>query len=603
MIMPFAAVRSRRRAGFMSMAVFLLLLFSLASCGGGNQPASAPTPTPAPTLPTGSLSFTTFPLGLPPAALNAPVQGPLPDDTPMHVAITFKLNQAAMDQLNKSGKNVDLGTMGNQVGISDATYQRIKQLFGVSNATLKLDGLHTYLTIDGKASTFAQAFQVKFVIHQLNGRTFYAPTSDPRIPTFIAPQVLAINGLDNFSAPAQPHAFAQNLVGAQSAKGRGAKETCSDAQAAMQAIAHAYGYDQLWQKGWHGEGMTVNLIEFGPIDQSDVQTFGNCVHYQGKISTVDVDGAPSMNNPSDAGAKFEALLDVEMIQGEAPAANIVDYESTFGSGLDDMWTHFNDELRQIINDNQKNPPQGTNVVSISYGVPEAYLTQMGRAEIDQSFQILTQAEHMTVFVASGDCAAFDTEQFNTLAVDYPGVSPWDVDVGGTELQVDNNNNRAKEIAWSDGSNQTKCGNAWGSGGGLSTVYARPDWQKADGVDNQYSNGNRQIPDLSAVAYGLPTYIDGQWGGANGTSAAAPIWASGFTLVNQGLIQQDSVYYNGPETFYLAAQGKGDKQPFYDVTQGSNLHYPATPGWDYATGLGTPNAMDLFSVLETLAKQS
>ncbi len=267
-----------------------------------------------------------------------------------------------------------------------------------------------------------------------------------------------------------------------------------------------------------------------------------------------------------------------------------------------MWTHFNDELRQIISDNQKNPPQGTNVVSISYGVPEAYLTQQGRAEIDQSFQILTQAEHMTVFVASGDCAAFDTGQFNTIAVDYPGVSPWDVDVGGTELQVDNNNNRAKEIAWSDGSDQTKCGNAWGSGGGLSTVYARPDWQKAAGVDNQYSNGNRQIPDLSAIAYGLPTYVDGQWGYADGTSAAAPIWASGFTLVNQGLIQQDSVYYNGPETFYLAAQGKGDKQPFYDVTQGSNLHYPATPGWDYATGLGTPNAMDLFSVLETLAKQ-
>jgi hypothetical protein len=37
-------------------------------------------------------------------------------------------------------------------------------------------------------------------------------------------------------------------------------------------------------------------------------------------------------------------------------------------------------------------------------------------------------------------------------------------------------------------------------------------------------------------------------------------------------------------------------PFYDVIQGNNLYYPATPGWDFATGLGTPNLVDFSSVL-------
>jgi kumamolisin len=271
----------------------------------------------------------------------------------------------------------------------------------------------------------------------------------------------------------------------------------------MQAIAHAYGYDQLWKKNWQGQDMTINLLEFGPLVQKDYQTFAQCTHSQTKITTVDVDGAPDPTNPNDAASAGEATLDVEMVQALAPQATIVDYQSGFGDNA--FWWHFNDELRQIIKDNEKNPPAGS-VISISYGGPEGFLTDNDRTAIDESLKILTQAEHMTIFVASGDCAAFDTERYNTLAVDYPGVSPWVVDVGGTKLTVDNNFNRSSEVAWSDGSDQTKCTNHWGSGGGNSTIYPRPEWQKADGIDNKYSNNHRQIPDISAIAFGLPVFF-------------------------------------------------------------------------------------------------
>src|SRR5438046_7484785 len=36
------------------------------------------------------------------AALDAPIVGSVPDDTILHVSITFKINQQALDQLNRS---------------------------------------------------------------------------------------------------------------------------------------------------------------------------------------------------------------------------------------------------------------------------------------------------------------------------------------------------------------------------------------------------------------------------------------------------------------------------------------------------------------------
>jgi len=54
------------------------------------------------------------------------------------------------------------------------------------------------------------------------------------------------------------------------------------------------------------------------------------------------------------------------------------------------------------------------------------------------------------------------------------------------------------------------------------------------VNNQFSRGTRQIPDISAVAFDLAVYFQGQWGAVGGTSVAAPMWAAGLALVNEGL---------------------------------------------------------------------
>jgi kumamolisin len=356
-------------------------------------------------------------------------------------------------------------------------------------------------------------------------------------------------------------------------------------------VAHAYGYDQLWNRGWHGEDMTVNLVEIDGFDQNDIQNYFDCINFKGKLNVADIDGAPTQ-------ALGESTLDIEMVAGLARSVTINDYE-TDGNANYDTWTQVNDELQQIINDNTNNANAG-NVVSISLGASESEITTNDRVAIEKSIQILNQVEHMTVFVASGDCAAFTSRVFRSLSVSFPASAPWTTSVGGTILSVDGNGNRVSEVVWSDGSNPFSCKNRWGSGGGLSQVYGRPNWQNANGVNNQYSNGHRQIPDVSAVAYALAVYFNGQWGAVGGTSAAAPIWAAGTTLVNEGMIRQMGKFVYSPRLFYQEADSSNGMHPFYDVTRGNNLYYPATPGWDYPTGLGTPNMADFLGVLSSIA---
>ena len=44
-----------------------------------------------------------------------------------------------------------------------------------------------------------------------------------------------------------------------------------------------------------------------------------------------------------------------------------------------------------------------------------------------------------------------------------------------------------------------------------------------------------------------------------------------------------------KAFYAVAADNKPNVLFHDVVRGSNLGYDATPGWDYATGLGSPIA--------------
>src|SRR5437764_11796962 len=147
-----------------------------------------------------------------------------------------------------------------------------------------------------------------------------------------------------------------------------------------------------------------------------------------------------------------------MAAGLAPAASIKVYQ-TDGNADGDTWTQVNDELQHIINANTNNANTDS-VVSISLGIDESDITSDDVRALDSSLQQLTQVEHMTVFVASGDCAAFADEVYGDLSVSFPASDPWAVSVGGTKLSDDDQHNRTDEVAWSNGLNPCKCKHRW-----------------------------------------------------------------------------------------------------------------------------------------------
>jgi kumamolisin len=549
-------------------ALYLILLFSIESLVSCNQP------TPP--------AYTSINLGIPAAALQSPVKGQLPDTTELHVGISFKIDPKVLKLVGQRplqpGQSSNLEQFARRLGIDDATYQKIKDFFSARGLVLQLSKLRTYLSFQAKAGTLARLLQTKFVIHQYKSRMFYAPATPPKVPTFLANSIAAVTGLDNYSKP-PIHALHFGFPQGSRVSQHEALD-CSPADQTLTTadVAGAYGYNTLWQRSLHGENMTINLVETDGSNPDDIQNYLSCIHFRGHLSVVNIDGGTS-------DVEGESTLDIEMAAGLAPAASIVVYQ-TDGNASDDPWTQVNDELQKIIDMNTNNANTG-GVVSISLGIDEADISSDDMRALDSSLQQLTKVEHMTVFVASGDCAAYADETYGDLSVSFPASDPWAVAVGGTDLSVDGHGSRTNEVAWSEFPNIFKCKNSWGTGGGNSSLFHRPDWQNANGVNNKYSQNARQLPDVSAVADNLANYFQGQWGAVGGTSAAAPIWAAGQALVNEDTIQRLNTFAYAPQLYYMADKQAGGSA-YFDVTSGNNLYYPATPGWDFATGLGTPN---------------
>ena len=565
-------------------ALVLLLSFSLGTLVSCNQPAP---------------TYASLNLDIPAAALQSPVKGPLPDSTMLHVGITFKIDphvlaQAAQLKL-QPGQASNLEALAKRLGIDDATYQKIKQFFSHQDIVLRLSKLRTHLSIVAMAGTLAKVLQTKFVIHQYKGRTFYAPATPPKVLASFANSIDAVTGLDNYSKHPL-HALHLTSAQASHVARRGATScTPDDPTLLLPAdVATAYGYNALYQRGLHGENMTINLVETDGSYQDDIQNYLSCIHFTGHLSIVDIDGGPSS-------AQGESTLDIEMAAGLAPAATIKVYQ-TDGDASDDPWTQVNDELQHIIDDNTRNANAGS-VVSISLGIDEADITSDDVRALDSSLEQLTQVEHMTVFVSSGDCGAYDDGTFGDLSVSYPATDPWAVAVGGTELSVNGQSQRTDETAWSQVPNIFQCKNDWGTGGGNSTLFHRPSWQNASGVTNQYSRNDRQIPDIAAVADNLANYFQGSWGAVSGTSAATPVWAAGQALVNEDTIEHLQTFAYSPSLYYAVADKEALRRAYFDITSGSNQYYSATAGWDYTTGLGSPNLASFDQAVSNLLTNS
>ena len=115
-----------------------------------------------------------------------------------------------------------------------------------------------------------------------------------------------------------------------------------------------------------------------------------------------------------------------------------------------------------------------------------------------------------------------------------------------------------------------------------------------------------MPDVAASASPASGWLvrdSGGWSNVGGTSAASPFWAASMLLAEQYARSQGVTRrcFLAP-ILYTLASTQQPYPPFHDVALGGNRYYDAKKGWDYATGLGSPDvwnlARDLTAYLRT-----
>jgi hypothetical protein len=328
-------------------------------------------------------------------------------------------------------------------------------------------------------------------------------------------------------------------------------------------------------KAYNANGLTVSgsgqkiaiVIDTFPND-SDLTSFWAINGLNQDLSHIEKVQVASGTLPAATG---EETLDVEWSSGIAESATVRIYATT-----DLSFTNIDQAFQAILNDIPVEPE--LHQVSISLGLGESFVSP-SQLQTDAQFFASMAASGLTVFVSSGDSGS---QEGGITQVSYFASDPSVTAVGGTSLTL----SRTSGIATSE--------TVWdGSGGGISSVFARPFWQTGVGVP---SGSTRLVPDVASAAdpdTGCLVILNGQQAQFGGTSWSAPVWAGFCALINQARVNAalPSAGLLGPKLYPLLRT-----TAYRDILGGSNGAYPATLGYDLCTGLGVPDISVLLQPL-------
>ncbi len=499
---------------------------------------------------------------------------------------------------------------------------------GLSVGATARDGL--LIPVSGSASRLAAAFGIGFDQDRLStGRIVREPTAPPSVPRALAGVVQGVVGLDDLAVSTpqmvrpvdgRAHAPASAPAGIEPHTGPTACGAAQGAGTTAEDLAQAYSMSSLYPSD-EGQGVTVGLYELEPYAPSDIGTFETCygISPGPTITGVSVDGA----SPDAGPGTGETALDIEMVVGLVPRANIDVYvgRNTGVGPLDVYAAMVNQDAAQVL--------------STSWGECEPVV---GTAQIEVESTLFQQAaaQGQSVVAAAGDEGSEDCDvpgfsDDTSLEVDDPASQPWVTGVGGTELGA--LGPPPGETVWNTGVFEGT------GGGGISTSWTMPLWQLGPGVENGYTKANdsytgaspcplsaglatvscREVPDVSAdgdPATGYATFCTcgpdpGSWQTIGGTSMGAPLWASVAALADESAPSPGKIGLLNPALYQAGCLAT---PPFNDVSSGDNQplgsspsdpprvpggpEYPATAGYDLASGLGSPVASALLADLVT-----
>jgi uncharacterized protein (TIGR03437 family) len=486
---------------------------------------------------------------------------------------------------------------GERFGLTDHDVAQVTAW--LQSAGLKIDnvaGGRHWITFSGTAGQAARTFHTSFHHFLVNGETHFANADAPSVPAALADVVGGFIGLDDFKPVSQ-------IVRPLYTSSKGKHSLVPDDLAAIYNIAPLYAADI------DGDGQNIAIIGDSSLDLSDLRAFRQMFNlpYNDPIQYL-VGDDPGYN-----GDVVESNLDIEWANAIARGAQIIYVygQSVFGAA-------------QFAVDFNLAP-----VMSLSFGSCEAYNQASLRTVAQQAV-----AQGITWLASSGDTGGAECDRFAAipqaakgLSVIFPASIPEITAVGGTQLDdttaqywaPTNTSSGASalgyipEAVWND---TPFIGGFSAGGGGASILFPKPYWQTGPGVPNDKA---RDIPDVSLAASpnhaGYQVYVYGALYLVGGTSASAPSMAGVVALLNQYLVSKSILAKPGlgniNPTLYRLAQSTTNV--FHDITTGDNevrcalgspdcveglVGYPAGPGYDPASGLGSIDAYNLVTQWNT-----
>jgi kumamolisin len=470
--------------------------------------------------------------------------------------------------------------------------------FGLAVGPMRPPGL---LTLEGRTADVRAAFRIDSIdghrqaVESRNYPVDFRQRTGPiLVPKAIADVVEAVLGTDDRrQARIKMHIkMHTNVRPSQQAPADGGRsgtlgiDEYGEESYTPRNLAALYGFPQ----GLDGRGQTIAILSQGGA--LDLNAVGTYFKYRGAptppVTQVVVDDPPDRLGVEPL-ADDENQLDFQVAASIAPGAHFLMYQGQ-NTSAGCLAT-----LAAAVYD----PVNRPTVITWSWGLAEAFWTDMARCAIDR---VLQDAASMgvTVCVASGDHGSWDDPvDQSERRLDFPAGSPYALVCGGTQFDHHDGqreNAQREEVVWDETwprNGTPGKSKRYASGGGESACSERPPWQ--DGILVRETAGgkesppeHRAAPDLAACAdpgcvlrfEGSSPYPDEQEQKvAGGTSFAAPFCAAMVALFNQEL--ERPVGFITP---FLYTSVDHDLA-FEDIKRGNNGDYMARDGWDACTGWG------------------
>jgi subtilase family serine protease len=556
------------------------------------------------------------------AALGSPVAA--------EQVVQFNIYLPVRDRAAVDGLIAELQTPGSPAYHKWLTPAQFKEQFGPSQSLvndvthelaaygLHVNQVHSHsLSVSGTVGAINAAFGTTLVTaHFSSGKQGLAAAT----PMKLTPALAAAGAMvAAFSGATRMHTY-----GARSILGNPENRESPQGGYWFDDLKQAYSYPSY--KVLTGKGVNIGILmtpNFNPSDMTLYFSHENLA--TPSISTINIEGGA----PYDPNEVAETHIDITHSAGMAPLANIYLYNMP---DLDD------DSIIASLTDiDEQNL---VDVVNMSFGGPEAGYSPAynggvnfeGIIGVYDDLFAEGNTQGITFVAASGDwggrdipaAACFSASAPNPcgamqVGVGIPAASPHVTAVGGTNLVTtfnppSLNSAYVSENADSDalvgdifyGTSAT--GAIWGSGGGISSYFAKPSYQNL--VSQQFlpakAKNWRTIPDVALEMGGCPggdlyfalhgvclphrsfdwTPIGGSFFGFVGTSLSSPDFVGLLALKIQS--EGGRLGNENYDIYALAAaQASGSSNTvFRQNIPGNNGVYKTAPGYNLVLGNGT-----------------